>query len=960
MPTIEKITKRNGQLVDFDPQKIVIAVEKSFKAVLGDQMTSEAVSVKDQVVRYLVTGKGGATPTVEMVQDLVERALMERGFFDVAKSYIIYRYEHTKMREEKKQELQAKIEENRLMVTKRDGTTEPFSKEKLKRRLAYAAQGYEEEINMDAVVIQVEQEMYEEIATKDVEEVLTMVVRSFIERDPAYSHVASRLLLASIYSQAFGYKPDHSKLQEHYQKAFVEHIKRSVAKGDLDQRMLEFDLEALSSMLRIERDEQFRYLGLQTLYTNYFMKDAQTKVIAEAPQMFWMRVAMGTAMNEAKGEDRTKWTRAFYDIMSDFYYTPSSPTLYHAGWTRAQLSSCFLNTVPDDLDAIFKSYRDNAQLLKYAGGTGTDWTPIRATGSIIKTTGVESQGVIPFLKIMNDVTVSINRSGRRRGASAVYLETWHYDIEDFITLRKPTGDERRRAHDLNTVNWIPDLFMKRVAQDEDWTLFSPHEAPDLHDTYGKKFEEKYEQYEHMAQEGKLAVWKRIKAKDLWRKMITMLFETGHPWMNFKDPCNIRQPQDHYGVVHSSNLCTEITLVTNENETAVCNLGSLNYARFVTNGAFDKELIGKVVLVAMRMLDNVIDVNFYPTDDTKRSNMLHRPVGLGIRGVQDALYLLDIRFDSDEAVAFADESMEVVAYHAILASTELSRERGAYETYKGSKWDRGLLPQDTVALLEAERGTTIDVPRTERLNWSRVREAIKQHGMRNSNTLAIAPTATTANIVGCFPTIEPIYKNLYVKSNMAGDFVVVNQFLITDLKSYNLWNREMLDKLKYHDGSVQDIEEIPMVLREKYKEVFDIDMKWLIKAAAYRGRWIDQSQSLNIFYRGTSGKDVSDIYFYAWEMGLKTTYYLRTTAATKVEKSTMSHEQFSKSEDERRAKQTDVDATPRVESVEEKTYVAPVAAATAGAFVSTLTSREPVPARQPVTISTDNVCTACEG
>lgn len=960
MPTIEKILKRNGQLVDFDPQKIVVVVEKAFKAVLGEPMSAEAISVKDQVVRYMLTGKSGATPSVEMVQDLVERALMERGFFDVAKSYIIYRYEHSQLREEKKQELQAKIEEHRLMITKRDGTTEPFSKEKLKHRLLYATTGYEEVINVDAVVLQVEQEMYEGIASSDIEEVLVMVVRSFIERDPAYSHVASRLLLNSMYGQAFGYKPDPNDIPTHYRNTFVEHIKRSVTAGTLDPEMLTFDLEALSHMLRIERDQEFRYLGLQTLYTNYVMKDPVTKVIAEAPQMFWMRVAMGTALNEKRGEERMKWTRAFYDIMSDFYYTPSSPTLYHAGWMRPQLSSCFLNMVPDDLDAIFKSYRDNAQLLKYAGGTGSDWTPVRATGALIQTTGVESQGVIPFLKIMNDVTVSINRSGRRRGASAVYLETWHYDIEDFITLRKPTGDERRRTHDLNTVNWVPDLFMKRVEADLDWTLFSPHETRDLHDLYGKKFDERYAQYEEMALEGKMQVWKRVRAKDLWRKMITMLFETGHPWINFKDPCNIRQPQDHYGVVHNSNLCTEITLVTTPNETAVCNLGSLNFAKFVVAGTFDNELVGKVVPIAMRMLDNVIDVNFYPTEDAKRSNMKHRPVGLGIRGVQDALYALDIRFDSDEAVVFADESMEVVAYHTLLASAELASERGTYETYKGSKWDRGLLPQDTIALLEVERGMSIDIPRVERLNWSRVREAIRQHGMRNSNTMAIAPTATTANIVGCYPSIEPIYKNLYVKSNMAGDFVVVNQFLVTDLKAYNLWNRDMLEKIKYHDGSVQQIDDIPMQLREKYKEIFDIGMRWLIKAAAYRGRWIDQSQSLNIFYRGTSGKDVSDIYFYAWKMGLKTTYYLRTTAATKVEQSTMSHEQYSKSEDARKAKQQDNLVSSRIDTADEKTFVAPSATSGTVPVLSTVVPREPVPITPRAIIETENVCVSCEG
>ena len=944
MPIIEKITKRNGQLVDFDPAKIIKVVEKAFKATMGDSMSSEAVSVKDQVVRYLSLGVTGSTPSVEQVQDLVEKALMERGFFDVAKNYIIYRYEHNVQRAEKKQELITKIEESKLLVTKRSGEKVPFSKEKLTTYFNHFAKGYENQINVGAVIAQVEQELYEEITTKEVADVLTMVVRSFIERDPAYSHIASRLLLNTIYHDAFGYKFNIEELESAYRTAFVDHIKRAVAADKLDKEMLSFDLEALSQKLVIKRDDLFQYLGLQTLFTNYFMKDPHTKRIEETPQMFWMRVAMGCALAEKTPEDRHNWAVSFYEIMSDFEYTPSSPTLYHAGWKRAQLSSCFLSTVPDDLHEIFRNYSDNAQLLKFAGGIGDDWTPVRATGSVIKTTGVDSQGVVPFLKIANDLIGAINRSGRRRGAAAVYLETWHYDIEDFIALRKPTGDERRRTHDLNTVNWIPDLFMQRVEADEEWTLFSPHEAPDLHDLYGKKFEEVYVAYEEKAQQGEMQVWKRIRAKDLWKKMITMLFETGHPWMTFKDSCNIRHPQDHYGVVHNSNLCTEITLVTNKDETAVCNLGSLNFAKFVNNQKLDREMIGRVVPVAMRMLDNVIDVNFYPTERTKRSNTKHRPVGLGIRGVQDALYALDIKFDSEEAVTFADESMEVVAYYAILASAELARDRGAYETFKGSKWDRGILPQDTIELLERERGTTIDMNREERLDWSHVRNAIKQYGIRNSNTMAIAPTATTANIVGCYPTIEPIYKNLYVKSNMAGDFVVVNHFLIEDLKKHNLWSKEMLDKLKYHDGSVQKIDAIPQALRDKYKEVFDIDSRWLIQAAAVRGRWIDQSQSLNIFYRGTSGKDVSDIYFYAWKMGLKTTYYLRSTAATKVEKSTIGHAQFQQSE-------TDRTATRTIEgvSVPQASTVSPIAADPVSVAMA-----------RPRVIDTGNVCTSCEG
>lgn len=886
MPLTEKIVKRNGQIVDFNPEKIVAAVERAFLEVKDDRMSDEARSVTNQVVRYLAMGETDKTPTVEYVQDLVERAMMERGFYDVAKAYIIYRYQHAKIREERKEEIQQQIEEKRLHVTKRSGAREPFDPEKLRKRLSYVTAGYEGVADVDAIVAQVRQEVYENIKTKDIEEVLTLVTRSFIERDTCYGHIAARLLLSHIYADAIGYPVDYAKLPELYRNAFIQTIKGEVESGKLDPAMLQFDLNDLANELKVERDDYFKYLGLQTLATNYFMKDMQTKRIREAPQMFWMRIAMGTALAEKSPADRSRWAKEFYEVMSEFQYTPSSPTLYHAGHVKAQLSSCFINTVPDDLHAIFKSYSDNAQLLKYAGGCGTDWTYIRGTGAYIKTTGVESQGVIPFIRVANDVTVSINRSGRRRGAACVYLETWHYDIEDFLELRKNTGDERRRAHDLNTANWIPDLFMKRIEADGDWTLFSPDEVPDLHDLYGKRFEDRYAEYEAMAREGKIRLCKTIKARDLWRKMLTMLFETGHPWVTFKDPSNIRSPQDHVGVVHSSNLCTEITLNNNAEETAVCNLGSVNLAKFVHDGKFDYEMCARVVPVAMRMLDNVIDVNYYPTEDTKRSNMRHRPVGLGIRGVQDALYKLGVNFDSEAAVAFADESMEAIAYHAILASSGLARERGTYQTYQGSKWDRGILPQDTIALLQGERGIPIDVARHERLDWAKVRASIREHGMRNSNTMAIAPTATTANIVGCFPTVEPIYQNLYVKSNMAGDFVVVNDFLIEDLKAERLWSRDMLDKLKYHEGSVQDIAEIPARLKEKYRTVFEIDPQWAIKAAAYRGRWIDQSQSLNIFYKGTSGKALSEIYFYAWKMGLKTTYYLRTLAATHVEKSTV--------------------------------------------------------------------------
>lgn len=892
MPKTQKIKKRNGEIVDFEPEKIDIAIKKAFAATLGDSHETDAADITKLVVEAIESQFGGTAllPSVEKIQDLVENAIAALGYFSVAKAYIIYRYEHEKIRAEEKQKVAEKIVDNELFITKEDGSRERFSESKLTLTLLRAAEGFDRVINVPAIISKVRQEMYDGIKSKEIHEVLVMVVRSFIERDPAHSTVAARLLLQSIYRTVLG-PVDYEKFEDAYREQFIKSIQYGVTIGQFDKRMLDFDLVKLADSLQPERDRDFKYLGLQTLQTNYLSKEHGTRRLFETPQIFWMRVGMGCALAEKTPEERERNAIEFYEIMSGMYYTPSSPTMYHAGLIKAQLSSCFLSTVPDDLHMIFKEYSDAAQLLKYAGGTGTDWTPVRATGSLIKGTGVESQGVIPFLKIANDVTISINRSGRRRGAAAVYLEYWHLDIEDFMELRKNTGDERRRAHDLNTATWIPDLFMKRIREDGYWTLFSPSDVPDLHDLYGKKFEEAYARYEAAAEAGEIPHHKKMRAAELWRKHLTMLFETGHPWITWKDPSNIRSPQDHVGVVHSSNLCTEITLNSSGDETAVCNLGSINMAKFVTNGKFDRDLVARVVPVAMRMLDNVIDINFYPTERTKNSNMRHRPVGLGLRGLQDALYKMNINFDTEEAVRFSDESMEAISYHAILSSSLLAKERGTYETYKGSKWDRGILPQDTLNLLEQERGIRIDVPRHETLDWRLVREAVRQWGMRNSNTMANAPTATTANIAGCYPTIEPIYKNLYVKSNMAGDFMVVNEYLVDDLKRLGLWNEDMLEKIKYHDGSIQEILEVPQVIRDKYKEVFEIEPQWLIKAAAYRGRWIDQSQSLNIFYSGTSGKVLSDIYQYAWEMGLKTTYYLRTMGASRIEKSTVNLAKF---------------------------------------------------------------------
>jgi ribonucleoside-diphosphate reductase alpha chain len=671
----------------------------------------------------------------------------------------------------------------------------------------------------------------------------------------------------------------------------VKSITEGVEKKILDDRMAEFDLPTLAKALVPKRDELFMYLGTQTLYERYLVRDvAGGGGIIENIQSFWMRIAMGVALAE-KALDRNARAAEFYEVMSTMRFVPSSPTLFHAGTKHPQLSSCYLNHVGDSLESIFKVYADNAQLSKWAGGIGTNWSRVRASGALVKKSGIQSNGIIPFLKIANDVTVAINRSGRRRGATAVYLENWHYDVEEFLDLRKNTGDDRRRTHDMNTAHWISDLFMKRVREDGEWTLFSPDEVPELTETYGKAFEAHYTRYEAATETGEIKLFKKMKARELWRKMITMLFETGHPWITWKCPSNIRSPQDHAGIVHNSNLCTEITLNNSEEETAVCNLGSLNYQRLMNNGRFDTDLVAKTTKTAVRMLDNVIDVNFYPTKEARVSNFRHRPIGLGIMGFHDALYMMNVNFDSDEAVTFADESMELISYHAILASAELAKERGAYESYKGSKWDRNIFPVDTLALLEKERGETIDVSKTGKMDWTPVRNAVKAYGMRNSNTMAMAPTATISNIVGSVPCIEPIYKNIYVKANMNGDFIVVNPYLVQDLKALNLWDFEMIGLIKYHDGSVKDIPSIPLHLKDKYKEVFEIEPSWLIESAAHRGKWVDQSQSLNIYFSGTSGRELASVYEYAWSMGLKTTYYLRTLFASQVEKSTVNTAEF---------------------------------------------------------------------
>lgn len=895
MSPVLNIKKRNKEVVPFNVEKIENAICKAFVKITREEKRPIAKHISELVHKELEfehLTKENHVPTVEHIQDLVEKHIMEAGFFDVAKEYIIYRYEHQKIREQKKLEDLEKLEESALKVTKRDGTQQGFSEKRVRNYLSHAVRGYEKEINVDKIVEQLKLEVYDGISTKEIARAIVMVVRSMIELDPAYSYVASRLLLIDVYKEAAGV--DHIEpleLDTTLRESFVKNIKWGVEHKYYDSRMNDFDLESLAQAMDFKRDDLLMYMGTQTLHERYFVRDTNdTRKIIEHLQGFWMRVAMGLCLLEPASQRNQKAVE-FYNIMSTTRFVPSSPTLFHSGTHHPQLSSCYLNSVGDSLESIFKVYADNAQLSKWAGGIGTSWTSVRASGALVKKSGIQSNGIVPFLKIANDVTVAINRSGRRRGATAVYLENWHYDVEEFLELRKNTGDERRRTHDMNTALWISDLFMKRVREDGEWYLFSPDEAKMLPETFGAEFERYYEQYSQMAEKGEIKLFKKMKARDLWKKQITMLYETGHPWITWKDPSNVRSPQDHVGIVRNSNLCTEITLNNSLEETAVCNLGSFNYGVHVVNGKFDEKATAETIKTAMRMLDNVIDINYYPTVEAQTSNLRHRPVGLGVMGFHDALYQMNINFDTEAAVIFADESMEVISYNAILASTELAKERGAYETFKGSKWDRGFLPQDTIKLLEDARGESVDVLKDGKLDWSPVRAAIKQYGMRNSNCMAIAPTATISNIVGTVPCIEPIYKNIYVKANMNGDFIVINSYLTSDLKSRGLWDYEMIGLLKYNDGSIKNIPHIPQDLKDKYKEVFEIDPKWLLRTAAYRGKWIDQSQSLNVFYAGSSGKELANIYEYAWKLGLKTTYYLRTLSASQVEKSTVNTAEF---------------------------------------------------------------------
>jgi ribonucleoside-diphosphate reductase alpha chain len=884
------VRKRDGRIVLFDESRILLALESAFKAdlaipseqSLSDPVQAGVIRVANGVINAAITRalKGGPLE-IEFIQDLAENKLMEAGHLGVARRYIVYREEHRKARALRGDRTVEGEPQAQYFVTLRDGSREPLDSQKIRRRLITACGEVDGNCSARELADETLHNLYDGVKSEEIEQAMIFAARARIEQEPDYTFVAARLLLHKLYREALPPFGAISELAPQHCAHFPAYITRGAEVGRLSGELLKFDLPRLAASLRLERDQQFTYMGAQTLYDRYLIHHEGKRL--ETTQYFWMRVAMGLAINE--GHQKNERAIEFYEALSTFRFVSSTPTLFNAGTLHPQLSSCYLSTVMDDLDHIFKVVGDDAKLSKWAGGLGNDWTNIRATGAHIKGTNGTSQGVIPFLKVANDTAVAVNQGGKRKGAMCAYLETWHLDIEDFLELRKNTGDERRRTHDMNTANWIPDLFMKRVKAGAQWTLFSPNDTKDLHDLYGKAFEKRYEECERFVDEGKIKLFKRVDAVALWRKMLTMLFETGHPWITFKDPSNIRSPQSHVGVVHSSNLCTEILLNTSPDETAVCNLGSLNLAAHISDNGLDRELVARTIRTAMRMLDNVIDVNFYPTPEARHANLKHRPVGLGLMGFQDALYRLRLPYASDAAVEFADVSMELISYHVLLASAELARERGVYSTFKGSKWSEGLLPIDTVELLAQERGGFLNVDKSARLDWSRVREEIREHGLRNSNTMAIAPTATISNIVGVGQSIEPTYKHLFAKANLSGDFTTANTFLVADLKKLGLWDAEMVDDLKYYDGSIQEIERVPAELKELYRTAFEIEPRWIIECASRRQKWLDMGQSLNLYLAQPNGKQLSEMYLLAWEKGLKTTYYLRSLAATQIEKST---------------------------------------------------------------------------
>ena len=877
------VVRRNGEVVPFDASRIAVAITKAYIGVYGHNSMS-SVGVRDQVaqltnmvVQALQNRKmGGGAIHLEEIQDQVELALMRSGEHEVARSYILYREERRHERDLEG----VKQPDQKINVVYKDGSRKELNIKYIYGVIQAACEGL---LEIDAKLILDEslKNLYDGVSEEEVFKSVILAARQLIEGEPAYNFVTARLLLHTIRHEVIGREVSQLEMNDVYKSYFPEYIKKGVEAELLDPRLNEFDLTKIAAALEAKRDYQFKYLGLQTLYDRYFIHIRGRRI--ELPQIFFMRVAMGLAINEVEREKRAI---EFYKLLSSFDFMSSTPTLFNAGTLHSQLSSCYLSTVSDDLIGIYDAIKENAMLSKFAGGLGNDWTPIRALGAHIKGTNGKSQGVIPFLKVVNDTCVAVNQGGKRKGAACVYLESWHADIEEFMDLRKNTGDDRRRCHDINTANWIPDLFMKRVHEQGEWSLFSPNEVPDLHDKFGKEFEDAYLKYEELGAAGKLRVYKKIPALQLWRKMLTMLFETGHPWITFKDPCNIRSPQQHVGVVHSSNLCTEITLNTNDNEIAVCNLGSVNLVNHLTDKGLDLEKLKHTVATAMRMLDNVIDINFYPVVKARNSNLKHRPVGMGFMGFQDALHMLRIPYSSDGAVDFADKSMEAIAYYAYLASTDLAVERGRYSTYEGSLWSQGILPLDSVKLLADARGSEyVQVDTSATLDWEALREKIKTQGMRNSNCIAIAPTATISNIIGVSACIEPTYQNIFVKSNLSGEFTVVNEYLVRDLKQHGLWDEVMLSDIKYFDGSLARIERIPADLRELYATAFEMDPSWLVEAASRRQKWIDQAQSLNLYVAQASGRKLDELYRLAWLRGLKTTYYLRTLGATSAEKST---------------------------------------------------------------------------
>ncbi|MCC2657852.1 MAG: ribonucleotide-diphosphate reductase subunit alpha [Panacagrimonas sp.] len=900
-----KVIRRNGKLTSFDGSKISIALTKAFLAVEGGQAAASSrvrqlvseltAQVTQALTRHL---NGGGTLHIEDIQDQVELALMRAGEHKVARDYVLYRDERAKERAaEAARQTPAQKAKATISVKLDDGTIVPLDEPRMHRLAAEACLGLTG-VDGEEVVTAAVRDLYDGIPEAELSQALTLAARARIEKEPNYTYVSARLLLDAMRHEALKFlgesqtRPTFEEMKALYPEYFRDFIHKAAELELVDPKLCLFDLHALGEALIPERDGKFDYLGLQTLYDRYFIHS--NKVRFELPQAFFMRVAMGLAMNEVEREARAI---EFYKLLSSFDFMSSTPTLFNSGTLRPQLSSCYLTQVPDDLHGIFGAIHDNAMLSKFAGGLGNDWTPVRGMGAYIKGTNGKSNGVVPFLKVANDTAVAVNQGGKRKGALCAYLETWHRDIEEFLDLRKNTGDDRRRTHDIDTANWVPDLFMKRVMEDGPWTLFSPEDTVDLHDLMGEAFEKRYAEYEKLADEGRIKNFKRMPALNLWRKMLSMLFETGHPWITFKDPCNLRSPQQHVGVVHSSNLCTEITLNTKAGqEIAVCNLGSVNLPSHIVDGKLDEAKLERTINTAMRMLDNVIEYNYYSVATARNSNLRHRPVGLGVMGFQDALYKLRLPYESDAAIQFADESMEAISYYAIKASTNLAAERGAYTSFKGSLWDKGVLPIDSIRLLGESRGKGYlrqDVSQCGRYDWTALRARVQDVGVRNSNCMAIAPTATIANITGVSQSIEPQFANLYVKSNLSGDFTVINEYLANDLKSLGLWDEVMAHDLKFYDGSVQKIDRVPQDLKEIYKCAFEVDSKRLVDAGSRRQKWIDQSQSLNLYMAAPSGKKLDELYKHAWISGLKTTYYLRTMGATHAEKTTITDSRLNK-------------------------------------------------------------------